>query len=98
MTQSDGITAADLLKNHPQHALDWRTVAELTRQIVSGLEAIHASGKAHGAIAPQNIWIHNDGKIELREAASPDIESPAALVLCSPQQASGQPATVADDV
>src|SRR5262249_28730489 len=92
------ITAADLLKNHPQRALDWRTVAEMTRQIVSALEVKHGNGKSHGAICPQNLLIGNEGNVELREPAKPDLESPPALIHCSTQQATGQPATPADDV
>jgi serine/threonine protein kinase len=61
-------------------------------QVCDGLLAAHARGVVHGAVKPGHVFIQNDGVVKLLDFGG-DGES-----YSSPEQLSGEPATVRSDV
>ncbi len=61
----DGGSLSDWLENHTDPAPE--VVADITRQIASGLADAHAAGVVHGDLKPGNVLMDREGNIKLTD-------------------------------
>ncbi|MCK6546816.1 protein kinase [Myxococcota bacterium] len=62
-----GETLTELMKRlrDPTRALSWRTAAWVASELAGALAMAHASGFLHAAVAPDNVWIGEQGEVML---------------------------------
>jgi serine/threonine protein kinase len=63
MEYVEGRTLSHYLQQHGQ--LNWKQTHDIFMHIMDALRAVHAAGLLHRDIAPDNIYLCNDGRIKL---------------------------------
>lgn len=63
MEYVEGQTLKNYLQRHGR--LNWTQTLDIFMQIMDALRAVHKAGLLHGDIAPDNIYLCNDGRIKL---------------------------------
>jgi len=101
----EGGTLYDKIKNGP---LDQGKVRELSKDILSGLEAVHKIGLIHRDLKPDNILIYQNGSAKLGDFSLSGFVNPSGLTehnamigtpaYFAPELTEGSPATVASDL
>ena len=100
-----GEDLASLLRNG---ALAPRQAARIAAEVARALDAAHARGIVHRDVKPGNILIANDGRVKVTDFGIARAIAEAQLTLpgmtlgsvhyFSPEQARGEPASVASDI
>lgn len=100
-----GITLRELLRDF--RSLTWEQTLDVTKAVLSGLDAAHTAGIVHRDLKPENILLADDGRIKIADfglarAASHDTQTGQALLgtvaYLSPELVTGTPADVRSDL
>jgi hypothetical protein len=109
----DGSNLHAIRCRHPAGVLRWDYLEPLFEQAALALESAHGEGIVHQDIKPSNLLVHGGNKLKLADFGLAQIVSArradgdsakgwssrgGTLEYMSPQQAAGEPPTVADDL
>lgn len=106
----EGKTLSELRWSEPKKCLSWEKLQPLVRQLCEALEYAHGEGVVHRDLKPANLMVDARGRLKLADFGLATVVNESLsrasghLILggtpayMSPQQMTGKPPTIADDI